>query len=298
MNKGNNFFDLIENEINNGENYFEIDVLKYESQINSSEYYIMLLQTEGNLSAEYYKLQKIRQLKQIPLLIEGAFMQAIKQAKLNDIESINDKIFDNPDRKDEILKMEYNRYHTRFEQYSDNGEIKAMPSIKITIDFAMHYFISENPLLEVDNEEIIKRNIVPQIEAFAVRMWLHDQIYNNNSDANNTSTSIANIDIKAQIQKILEPLKSLVDSPDHFEIIIGAFAEYKETRDIPKNLIKKPVTLNNKFIEPFRMLISQRLLKKTEVAKLLVCLIKPKSITIADYSENYILKLLTLDKNI
>lgn len=291
MSKLNKFFDLIDEEIESG-NYFEVDANEYESRIRNSYHYHLKIENEGEEKAKEFLSQKISQLEIVPLLVENAFKEAIRQAKLIDIEAINDKIFEAGNKKQEILKREYDRYNTRYDEYSKNSEFSVGISINHTIDYVISYLIWDNPFIEIDTEKEINETICPSIRAFSVYMWLSEQ-----RDDFDTKVIIADQkqipDKKTQIKEILEQAGSAFDDPKHIQKIIDAFISYKETGKLPEYSDKKPVQIDSNFIEPFRQLYKKDIFKRAEIGKLLTYFIQPRSSTKSEFSEMYILKLLS-----
>jgi len=184
---------------------------------------------------------------------------------------------------DQLLIPDFNEYRDWYVLTNDNFKC-TYESELITKDFELFNFYD----LEVSKEQIY--NCSKYItELFKNGLTMYDA---NESKIQNKVTSRI-IDKKSQINDILESAGLAFDDPKHIQKIIDAFISYKETGKLPDHSDKKPVQVDSNFIEPFRQLYKKEIFKRAEIGKLLTYFIQPRSSTKSEYSEVYILKLLS-----
>lgn len=96
-----------------------------------------------------------------------------------------------------------------------------------------------------------------------------------------------------KIKRILEPIRGAFADETHIENIVEAIVKSLDGEPIPKEN-KKPIIMKMEdFIKPFGELIENGLVRRGEISRILKYYIKKSTSGDPDYSEGYLLKLLS-----
>lgn len=303
----NNYFDLINNEIEHGAKYFDIDYKSLRPEIRLSPNYKDIYEVEGREKAEFF-LERLLKLIDgcVPLFVEKAFSEAIKIALLTEIEEIKDKLFLSSGNKKEILEREEDRYQTIYtsscnedfivEQFSINDTIKNVIYYTIWQLFSLSELYPENQNQEsadIKIENYIRASIIPQINAWAVFEWINSELKKIDALENETEAQLKKETIAEKITRILEPLRAAFDKSGQIDIISVALIKLLNDEEFPANTTNRRMCHIGivEFLRPFRQLIDEKIIGQRDLSTFLAYFIS-KNCEGENYSQSYFNRML------